>query len=290
MAQKAAEILFKAFAEHADHLGWFEALLAAALDETHGDVAQAIQVAEKALEEHSGLEQFATEDQPRGKTVPGTNAGSFAPKGGSGFKPVHSAGAGRRFAQKLGIKNVIIPNKANREALNHALQALHEISAQGGSMPEGLSFDEDYFAGDKEDSNGEYDPHSQTIHINPNAKYFRDKAYRETQFESGFLSTDDPLGPIYHEYAHHVIRKTLGIMLFGTYQNADAANPLVTAQSPDFLEAADEVGSYATVSLLEFLSEVFAGLKTKKTFSPQVMKVYNIFAPAELVKLTEGGE
>lgn len=99
------------------------------------------------------------------------------------------------------------------------------------------------------------------ILVNPRSPYWKDPVGNARfQFSSGHLSTDNPMGILLHEIAHTIFDVT--------------PNWLSEKQK----EIAKQVSRYAGVNPREFVSEVFAGIHTGKTYGEDVMRLYGLLS------------
>lgn|SRR3990167_8890097 len=97
------------------------------------------------------------------------------------------------------------------------------------------------------------------VFINTRADYWNDPArYANENYENGWLSSSNPMHPIYHEQGH---------ALFNPSPNWNGGKDI-----------AAKVSKYATVNPREFVSEVYAGLKAGKKYPADVMRFYNQYA------------
>lgn len=99
------------------------------------------------------------------------------------------------------------------------------------------------------------------ILVNPSSDYWSDPvAMAKANYESGHLSTDHPMGVLLHEIGHTVFEP------YGHW--------LTDSQK----HIAGQVGRYAASNPKEFVSEVYAGTNTGKTYSPEVMNLFKATA------------
>lgn len=110
---------------------------------------------------------------------------------------------------------------------------------------------------------------SSGIVINKGAKQWKDIAgYQKEAYAAGWVSTDDPNGVVLHELGHYKHRQEAGSM-FENYKNTNSSS------SPRFKTLASRVSKYAATNGVEFVSEVYAGLKTGRTYDESVMGMYH---------------
>lgn len=95
------------------------------------------------------------------------------------------------------------------------------------------------------------------IYINKTSKLLANPLKNmDAQYKSGWLSTNKPEGIIYHEIAHLKYKQRDN---FFTNTHRDIAS---------------KVSRYATRNPKEFVSETYAGLKTGKKYSDEVMRLF----------------
>lgn len=95
------------------------------------------------------------------------------------------------------------------------------------------------------------------IYINKTSKLLTDPVKNmNSQYKSGWLSTNKPEGIIYHEIAHLKYKQRDN---FFTNTHRDIAI---------------KVSKYATRNPKEFVSETYAGLKTGKKYSDEVLRLF----------------
>jgi hypothetical protein len=99
------------------------------------------------------------------------------------------------------------------------------------------------------------------VYINPNGRFWKDPVNSaKTAFDSGRLSTESPMGIIYHEVAH------------GKFKVQD------NFMSWEHQQSAGKVSDYAKRNAKEFVSEVYAGIKTGKKYDPEIMTMFKVYA------------
>ena len=95
------------------------------------------------------------------------------------------------------------------------------------------------------------------IYINKTSKLLTDPIKNmDAQYKSGWLSTNKPEGIIHHEIAHLKYKQRDN---FFTNTHRDIA---------------EKVSKYARINPKEFVSETYAGLKTGKKYSDEVMRLF----------------
>lgn len=95
------------------------------------------------------------------------------------------------------------------------------------------------------------------IYINKTSKLLANPLKNmDAQYKSGWLSTNKPEGIIHHEIAHLKYKQRDN---FFTNTHRDIAS---------------KVSRYATRNPKEFVSETYAGLKTGKKYSDEVMRLF----------------
>ena len=95
------------------------------------------------------------------------------------------------------------------------------------------------------------------IYINKTSKFLSDpEKYMAAQYKSKWLSTDKPEGIIHHEIAHLKFKQRDN---YFTNSHRDIA---------------EKVSRYARINPKEFVSETYAGLKTGKKYSNEVMRMF----------------
>jgi hypothetical protein len=106
-----------------------------------------------------------------------------------------------------------------------------------------------------------YNNQTGEIFVNPSATYWKNPVEASAAaFRSGKLSTDDPMGVVYHEIAH------------GKFNVQDNFMSLKHQQS------AGKVSAYAKRNAKEFVSETYAGLKTGKKYDDEIMTMFKVYA------------
>lgn len=102
-----------------------------------------------------------------------------------------------------------------------------------------------------------YSPSNKKAGINESSPYWKDpvSARRESR-RTGWSSTANPMGTVYHEQAHGKFRQT--------------DNWLASSQRA----VAGRVSRYAQVNPKEFVSEVYAGLRSGQKYPARVMRQY----------------
>ena len=86
---------------------------------------------------------------------------------------------------------------------------------------------------------------------------------------SGYMSSSNPLGILYHEIAHTKDKYNRLRLMRDNKQRASKW------QIEENIKIARRVSEYATRNPIEFVAEVYAALKTGRRFDYQVMKLYN---------------
>lgn len=116
-----------------------------------------------------------------------------------------------------------------------------------------------------------YSSSHKKIYINEKHPTWKDlesaRAEAEQLYKTGFFSSADPHATIHHEVAHALHHRRIGMdefaMLYGrTFNEASRTHISGT------------VSKYATTNPLEFVAEVYAGVKTGKTYPPDIMDFY----------------
>ena len=98
------------------------------------------------------------------------------------------------------------------------------------------------------------------IYINKTSKILTDPTKNmDAQYKSGWLSTNKPEGIIHHEIAH---------LKFKQRDN------FFTNSHRDIVQ---QVSRYARQNPKEFISETYAGIKTGKIYSKEVMNLYELY-------------
>lgn len=99
------------------------------------------------------------------------------------------------------------------------------------------------------------------ILVNPSSPFWKNPVESAKQsYDVGHLSTDDPKGTLLHEIAHTIYDPQ-------GYWSADSQK-----------QTASQVSRYGQTNPKEFVSEVFAGLHTGKTFPEDVMNLYRVMS------------
>ena len=106
------------------------------------------------------------------------------------------------------------------------------------------------------------------IYINEKSDYWKSaKQQAQAEFDKGWWSSADEYHPVYHELGHALQNKT-DSRHFDNLKNSEIP--------PVFVERVkSEVSRYAATSPREFVAEVYAGLRSGKTYSEDVMRFYN---------------
>jgi hypothetical protein len=124
--------------------------------------------------------------------------------------------------------------------------------------------------GDKVDNlAAQYYPGNDTIVINARSKYW-DPGEVEAAHKRGWLSSDDPNHIINHELGHRAHRQAIGP------ERWDQQNTKST-EGPGKTRIEKEVSQYAAVNRAEFVAEVYAGMKSGKTYDPKIMEQFRVF-------------
>ena len=176
---------------------------------------------------------------------------------------------------RLRISRVEIPAALQRHGMhivNAVLEPLFLLWQANAPGVGGLVFSEEYFLAQVEGgATAEYDPHEGTLFLNPHLTLW-DADGRRRAHQTGVLSTPDLRGTCYHEYTHHwvfahspmdytMLQTGMVLGLYGVSTDA-------------FARVARFVSDYATDSPLEFLSEVYAALRTGFGVVPQALVLY----------------
>jgi hypothetical protein len=120
------------------------------------------------------------------------------------------------------------------------------------------------------------------IEINVNSPGWKDPNYPQKAFASGWMSDADKNHVVYHELGH------MKWLAQSTADQRDDANDTGAGRHnafnghPTFLNAASSVSQYATASGAEFVAEVYAAMKSGRTYDPQVMDLYHQFGGPSL--------
>lgn len=122
-----------------------------------------------------------------------------------------------------------------------------------------------------------FDPQTCTLHFDPRAPVW-DEAERAILREASYLSTDHPHGTAYHEYAHFFVHHRHPVIDETLNLSGDIEDETLL----ELIESvAVHVSVYAARSALEFIAEVYAGLRTGRLDPhPEVLRVYNTLVAA----------
>jgi hypothetical protein len=127
------------------------------------------------------------------------------------------------------------------------------------------------------------------IFLNPNSSHWENPAKRQiAQRRSGHLSTSSPLGVIYHEIGHNRhgqgaadAYKKAGSKAEGPWSArawTEAVRPSAKyrkiSMGSKLRSVAGRVSQYAQKNPVEFVAEVYAGLKTGRKYDYEVMQAY----------------
>lgn len=105
-------------------------------------------------------------------------------------------------------------------------------------------------------------PSNQIIYINQKHKYWDNPIENQKKlFESGYLSSPNPLHPIYHESSHLKHKDVSQVWNSKEYQQ----------------NVAQKVSRYAKTNPSEFVAETYAGIKAGKNYDTDVMNLYKRF-------------
>lgn len=107
---------------------------------------------------------------------------------------------------------------------------------------------------------------NQTIYINKSSSYWSNPVERmKAAYESGFLSTSNPIHTVIHETGHLKYKDA------GQYW-----------RSKDYQRGiAGQVSRYAQTNPSEFVAETHAGLKSGKKYSKEVMQLFGLYAKTD---------
>jgi hypothetical protein len=109
-----------------------------------------------------------------------------------------------------------------------------------------------------------YHPEHHKVYVNEDAYYFRDPVGTRTKLRAtDTLSTDHPVGPVWHEYGHAAHKGTVGNEEF--QRQAGELPPEGTAA---------KVSKYARTAADEFVAETFAGMMAGNRYDKDVMDLY----------------
>jgi len=109
-----------------------------------------------------------------------------------------------------------------------------------------------------------------TLAINPAYPFADLIRYTRAQYEAGEWSTPDPLHAVRHEIGHAMVRHAAPLR----YPRLQSARKLSTSATELVKK---EVSEYAAASPLELVSEVYAGIRSGKTYSDKVMRLYRAY-------------
>jgi hypothetical protein len=179
---------------------------------------------------------------------------------------------------RLAIPRVEIPVALQLHGMhivNAVLEPLFMLEQAAAPMPQGLVFSGEWFASREgtEFAAAAYAPsEGQTLFINPSLLLWDEEARRRA-FEARDLSTPDLRGTSYHEYLHHWAYSNNAADYF--MLQTGMALAVMGIDTADFTRRADLVSEYATASPLEFLSEVYAALRTSVAVALEALALYN---------------
>ena len=106
-------------------------------------------------------------------------------------------------------------------------------------------------------------PSNNVVYINKNSDFWKDPVTKQKiAYESGHLSTANPLHTVLHESAHLKYKNPGHNWLNKEYQT----------------KIAGQVSRYAKTNPTEFVAETYAGLKSGKKYSKDVMQLYGLYA------------
>jgi hypothetical protein len=104
-----------------------------------------------------------------------------------------------------------------------------------------------------------------TIYVNPHALHWTDPAGFAAMDEVGWFSGNDAAHAAHHEIGHYRHAQAITPGVFGDW---------VSLKPSDVEAIASEVSGYAATNRVEFVAEVYAGLKGGKVYSPAIMALY----------------
>jgi hypothetical protein len=100
------------------------------------------------------------------------------------------------------------------------------------------------------------------IYLNPNSEWIKHPhEVQERMFKSGYLSSPDPMATLHHETAH---------------LKFNAPDNFMNNRERDII--GEQVSKYARINPKEFVSEVYGAMQTGKTFSEEIMFLFNRYA------------
>lgn len=121
---------------------------------------------------------------------------------------------------------------------------------------------------------GAYDMRDGQIWMNTNNEFWDDLEKQQRQaFDEGWFSSEDPNHVVYHEIAHKLHHDKVGDRDF-------MYSPLMTLREDAII--AEEVSFYGATESAEMVAEVFAGVIAGKTFSKEVMDIYEKYGGPDL--------
>jgi hypothetical protein len=158
-------------------------------------------------------------------------------------------------------------NAVRVQVAHHVLEPLYALYAAGNPMPDGLTIDPAPFTGHS-GRVGVYDPATRTILINPDPVQW-DQAFLDARLQDGTYSTADPRGTAYHEYSHFRVHDRSPVAYLTLHDPTGIFLSDVNALYP-------QVSNYSQGSALDFIAEVYAGLRTGRQFPQAVLDAYSL--------------
>jgi SPP1 gp7 family putative phage head morphogenesis protein len=195
------------------------------------------------------------------------------------FKPAKTLEEARQFAEALGVKSVDFGSKLH--VANMINEGLARLKAEGfAEMPARIMPLERSSAWGRNPkaTPAAYYAESDTLAINPRGGLWANGGKNAAEItrkhhDQGWWSSPDRLHVITHEMGHMLHRKAIGDRFIHM-----RVNPISEATKA---EIGSEVSRYGLTKQVEFVAEVFAGMRAGKVYSETVMKWYRAWGGPE---------
>lgn len=153
---------------------------------------------------------------------------------------------------------------------NYVNIGLVEAKALGAQGPKFVRLDASVFTGD--DANGimAYLASEDALLLNPNINYKTIREDCEKLGNSRYWSSSSWNQPLHHEVGHAVHYHNRPLCYLAL-KRAEKMNPRVVK----LIE--QEVSGYATENPLDFVAEVYAGMRAGKKYSDKIMRMYRAY-------------
>lgn len=153
---------------------------------------------------------------------------------------------------------------------NYVNAGLMEARLLGVGVPRTIRVDQDAFTGSGADGVMAYLAGEDVLILNPAVGVKEAKAMAKRLGESRYWSSSEDMHVIRHEIGHSMLYHSSPIRYIRLH-GAPSLNKRVQAL------VANEVSGYAAESPLELVAEVYAGMRSGKTYSPKIMRLYSAY-------------